>query len=248
MPSSRQGGLRARSTTRGRASLADMALEESESLFVELADVLIDRGVRAHFEYGEFAHLDAAPKRLDEAGRSHHIVAAESDVRRRFNLRELADRVMGDDSVGLTEKCVNRLVRTAAHEGCELLDIFGLGRVKLRREAEGKDALDDHLRDAAKRLRDGPPAADDGLQEWVALRPAGVQRERLHAFRMFAREPEPNRAAQRQAAHMRSLDADRGHEGGDVVGEQFGRVDAVWLVGLAGAARIKRNAGEMLGI
>ena len=47
---------------------------------------------------------------------------------------------------------------------------------------------------------------------------------------------------------MRFLDADRSHEGGDVVGEQFGRIGSVWLVGLAGAARIKRNAGEMLGV
>ena len=47
---------------------------------------------------------------------------------------------------------------------------------------------------------------------------------------------------------MRSLDADRAHEGGDVVGEQFGRIRSVGLIGFAGAARIKRNASEMLGI
>jgi hypothetical protein len=42
--------------------------------------------------------------------------------------------------------------------------------------------------------------------------------------------------------------ASHSHEGGDVVGEQFGRIRSVGLVGLAGAARIKRNASEMLGI
>src|ERR1700722_11243669 len=47
---------------------------------------------------------------------------------------------------------------------------------------------------------------------------------------------------------MRFLDADRAHESGDVVGEQFGRISSVWLVGLAGSARIQRNAGEMLGV
>jgi hypothetical protein len=47
---------------------------------------------------------------------------------------------------------------------------------------------------------------------------------------------------------MRFLDADRAHEGCDVVGEQFGRIRSVGLVGLAGAARIKRNASEMLGV
>ena len=47
---------------------------------------------------------------------------------------------------------------------------------------------------------------------------------------------------------MRFLDADHGHEGGDVIGEQFGRIGAVWLVGFARPARIERNASEMLGV
>ena len=47
---------------------------------------------------------------------------------------------------------------------------------------------------------------------------------------------------------MRFLDADRFHECGDVVGEQFGRIGAVRLVGLAGSTRIERNAGEMFGV
>src|ERR1700678_2628122 len=65
---------------------------------------------------------------------------------------------------------------------------------------------------------------------------------------MFAGEPQANRAAQRQAAYMRFLDADRSHEGGDVVGEQFSRIGSVGLVGLAGAAGSGGTAGEMLGI
>jgi hypothetical protein len=47
---------------------------------------------------------------------------------------------------------------------------------------------------------------------------------------------------------MGALDADRLHEGGDVVREQFHRIGAGRLVGLAGAARVDRNAGEMFGI
>ena len=47
---------------------------------------------------------------------------------------------------------------------------------------------------------------------------------------------------------MRCLDSDRGHEGGDVIGEQLGRISALWLVAFTRPARIKRNAGEMLGI
>jgi hypothetical protein len=45
---------------------------------------------------------------------------------------------------------------------------------------------------------------------------------------------------------MRALDADRLHEAGDIVGEQFGRIGPGRLVGLARAARIERDAGEML--
>ena len=47
---------------------------------------------------------------------------------------------------------------------------------------------------------------------------------------------------------MGLLDPDRFHECGDVVGEQFGRIGPGRLVGLARPARIKRNAGEMLGV
>ena len=186
-----------------------MALEEGEGVFVELADVLADRGVRAHLKDDELAVLDAAPEGLDEAGRRHNVLSAERDLCRRCDLVELAKRIMGDERVRLTEESVDRLFWPAAHEGRELLDIFGLGRVKLRREAEGKDPLDHHLLDAAETLGDGLPVADDGLQERVALRPAGMQRQRLDPLGIFAGEPQASRAAQREAAHMRLLDADR---------------------------------------
>ena len=55
-------------------------------------------------------------------------------------------RVMGDHRVRLAHERIERLLRPAAHEGGELIDIVGLGRIKLGREAPGKDALDDHLR------------------------------------------------------------------------------------------------------
>src|SRR5260370_30510187 len=101
--------------------------------------------------------LDAAPERLNEPGRGDNIVAAERDLRRRFDLAELAKRVMGDDGVRLTEEGVDRLFWPAAHEGGKLLEIFGLGRVKLRREAKGKDPPDDHLLYAVDALGDDLP-------------------------------------------------------------------------------------------
>src|ERR1700733_34541 len=105
--------------------------------------------MRAHFEDDELAILDAAPERLHEPGRGDNIVAAECDLRRRFDLAELAKRVMGDDGVRLTKEGVDRLFWSAAHEGGKLLEIFGLGGVKLRREAEGEDPLDDLFREPA---------------------------------------------------------------------------------------------------
>ena len=47
---------------------------------------------------------------------------------------------------------------------------------------------------------------------------------------------------------MRLLDADRLHERGDIVGEQFHRISASRLVGLACSPRVERDASEMLGI
>src|ERR1700722_7955614 len=106
--------------------------------------------MRAHLENDELAILDAAPERLNEPGLGDNIVAAERDLRRRFDRAELAKRVMGDDGVRLTKEGVDRLFRPAAHEAGKLLEIFGLGGVKLRREAEGEDPLDDHFLDAAE--------------------------------------------------------------------------------------------------
>ena len=67
-------------------------------------------------------------------------------------------------------------------------------------------------------------------------------------MRIFAGKPQAGRSAKRQAADMRPINADRLHEGGDVVGEQFHRIGARRLVGFAGAARIDRDAGEVLGV
>src|SRR5580692_5480905 len=77
-------------------------------------------------------------------------------------------RVVGDDRVRLTKEGVHRLSRPAAHEGGELIDIFGLGGVKLRRQAEWKDPLNDHLLDVAESLGDGLPVADDNLEKRIA--------------------------------------------------------------------------------
>src|SRR5208337_4774956 len=109
----------------------------------------------------------------------------------------------------LPDEGVERLLRPAAHEGGELVDVLGLRGVKLRREAERKDPLDDHFLDAAETLGDGLPVSDDDLQKWIAFRPARVNRERLDALRIFAGEPKRSGPAQRHAAHVRPLDADR---------------------------------------
>ena len=63
-------------------------------------------------------------------------MAAERDLRRRRDLAELTQRIMGDDRVRLAKEGVERLFRPAADEGGELVDILGLGGVKLRREAD----------------------------------------------------------------------------------------------------------------
>ena len=99
-------------------------------------------------------------------------MAAEGDLRRGGDLAELTQRVMGDDRVRLAKEGVERLLRPAAHEGGELVDVFGLGGVKLGRQAERQDSLNDHLLDAAETLGDGLPVADDDLEERVGLRPA----------------------------------------------------------------------------
>jgi hypothetical protein len=44
------------------------------------------------------------------------------------------------------------------------------------------------------------------------------------------------------------LHPDRLHERGHVVGEQLGGVGAVWFAGLAGAAQVDGDAGEVLGV
>src|ERR1700722_10202539 len=47
---------------------------------------------------------------------------------------------------------------------------------------------------------------------------------------------------------MRALNADRLHEGSDVVAEQFHRIGALRLVSLARAPRLNGDAGEVLSI
>jgi hypothetical protein len=175
-------------------------------------------------------------------------VAAEGDLGRGGDLAELAESVVSDDRVRLADEGVERLLRTAAHEGGELADIIGLGGVKLGRETVGKDSRNDHFLDAAEALGDRLPAFRHDLQERISLRPAGVQRKRPDLLRIFASEPETDRAAERDAAHMRLLDPDRLHEAGDIVGEEFGRIGPLRLIALARAPRIERDAGEMLGV
>ena len=47
---------------------------------------------------------------------------------------------------------------------------------------------------------------------------------------------------------MGPLDAERIHEGGDIVGQKLGGIDAARFVGFTGAARIEGDAREVLGV
>ena len=52
-------------------------------------------------------------------------MAAEGHLGRRGDLAELAKRIVGDHRIRLANEGVERLLRPAAHEGGELVDVLG---------------------------------------------------------------------------------------------------------------------------
>ena len=78
--------------------------------------------------------------------------------------------------------------------------------------------------------------------------PRAVQRQRTHPLGVARRQVQADRPAERDAGHVRPLDADRGHECGHLVGVGVGRVRAGRLVALARARQVDRDAAEVLGV
>lgn len=165
-----------------------MALEKAQRLLVEPGNVLVDGRVRAGLEDEKFAAFDAVLHRLGETRRAHGVVAAKGDLRRRLDTRELSQCIMSDHRARLADESIIWLLRPAAHESRELVDIFRLGCIEFRREAPREDALDDHFRDAAQAFGDGPPAFHGDFEERVGFGPAAVQRQRFDPLRVFAGE------------------------------------------------------------
>src|SRR3954468_21057602 len=106
----------------------------------------------AVFEYNYFALVDAILHRVHEAGAGDGVVPAEGDLRRGLDPGELSCGIVTDDRLGLLQERGKRLGRPAADEGREVLDKLRPRGIELRREAPGKDALDDHLGYTAKAL------------------------------------------------------------------------------------------------
>src|SRR5215470_3656278 len=83
-----------RANSLSQRALSALPLEERQALLVELGDAFVDWRVRAAFENRKLAALDAVLHRVGEAGRRHHIVAAERNLCRRLDLRERRERIV----------------------------------------------------------------------------------------------------------------------------------------------------------
>lgn len=93
-----------------------MLFQECQRLRVELLDLLVDRRMRAPLEDDKLTILDAACHPAGKARRGRHVVAAESDLRRRLDLAEVCLRIMGDHGVRCLEERLQRLRRAAPNE------------------------------------------------------------------------------------------------------------------------------------
>jgi hypothetical protein len=100
-----------RRATLGAAStpvpdLAGVPIQEAQSLLIEFGRALVDRRVRAGLEHQKLATLDSFGQRVGETQRGHLVVAAKSDLGRRFDMRQLGDRIVGDHRVRLAHEGV----------------------------------------------------------------------------------------------------------------------------------------------
>ena len=62
-------------------------------------------------------------------------MATESDLSRGFDECQLDESIVRDHRARLAHEGIKWLLRPAAHESRELVDVFWLGRIKLGREA-----------------------------------------------------------------------------------------------------------------
>ena len=166
-----------------------MALEDREGLLVEFGGALVDRRVRAGLEHNKFTPL--IPFVNVSAKRGPHtwswrprVICVGALIRASWARASWAITAF-NSRIKASSGCVGRL-RTKA---TTLAMNSGLPESKLRREAPGQDALDDHFRDAVQALGGALPALNHGFEEGVALGPATVQRQRFDAFRIFAAKP-----------------------------------------------------------
>jgi hypothetical protein len=175
-------------------------------------------------------------------------VRPERDLGGRADLAEDAARVVGEHRVGLGQKRLERLGRAAAHEVDEALHEVRLLVVHPGGEAEREHALDDGVCDRGQPLRQRSPHLDQGAQVGVGAMPPAVHRERAHPLGVARRQVQADCPAQRDAGHVRALDARGGHERGHLVGVALGRVGAGRLCALARARQVDRDAAEVLGV
>jgi hypothetical protein len=85
-------------------------------------------------------------------------------------------------------------------------------------------------------------------QEGVGGVPGAVHRQRLHQARVPGGQPHGDFRAEGQAEHVGPFHLGGLHEGGDVVGEQFGGIGALGLTAQPGPAQVHGEARELLGV
>src|SRR5262245_23514438 len=153
-----------------------MAVEEAQSLLVELGRTLVNGSMCAGLEHEKLTTVDSLGQRVSEPQRGDLVVAAERDLGRCLDMRQLGDHIVVNHRVRLSHEGVERLFRTTAYERGDLVHELRIARVKIRREAPWQDSLNDHFGDAVQSLGGALPASHDRLEESISFGPATVQR------------------------------------------------------------------------
>jgi hypothetical protein len=82
------------------AKLTGVAIQEAQSLLVELGRALVNGSMCAGLEHEKLAAIDTVGQRVSEAQRGDLVVATESDLGRCFDTGQLGNRIMIDHRVG----------------------------------------------------------------------------------------------------------------------------------------------------